>query len=354
MFFTFALTACGNNGESLETMNIESIDPDSNTNTGSTTTSENFKLAVCSSLNFKSVAWPKTMDDFDRNVYAIAMSLTGSFEGSDGWANIANNFDGQGVSLGLFNQNLGQGSLQPLLSRMQSKNLTVMKSFFNLAQFASLESMLNKWKSSSGFTSKATAMDTEFSVESNFSKLDDPAIVEVEEGILEAPSMKASASIQATLNWATSTLYNGSSFKPEWKKSLQNLARSPAYVSEQLSAAEAIHQKAVGYLTSLGFKEMRSYLFLFDIVVQNGGLSSSVINNYKSWAKSNPKATETAKLTRLLELRITSVLSQYKNDVRSRKMSIINGKGTVHGAARDYAKEFCVKNWNISYFANGF
>jgi peptidoglycan hydrolase-like protein with peptidoglycan-binding domain len=44
-----------------------------------------------------------------------AVKLTGSFEGR-GFVNVTGNFDGAGLSLGFFQWNIGQGSLQPMLS----------------------------------------------------------------------------------------------------------------------------------------------------------------------------------------------------------------------------------------------
>lgn len=44
--------------------------------------------------------------------------ITGNFEGNKGFANLSGNFDGQGISAGVLQWNLGQGSLQPVLSEM--------------------------------------------------------------------------------------------------------------------------------------------------------------------------------------------------------------------------------------------
>lgn len=47
-----------------------------------------------------------------------ALQLTGHFEDSDApWSAVSGNFDGMGVSLGVLQWNLGQGSLQPLVQR---------------------------------------------------------------------------------------------------------------------------------------------------------------------------------------------------------------------------------------------
>jgi hypothetical protein len=82
-------------------------------------------------------------------------------------------------------------------------------------------------------------------------------------------------------------------------------------------------------------------LFFFDIAVQNGGLSTVVRNEYKTWAAKNTSSSENTRLKKLLEIRLKSVISKYVADVRARKTAIINGSGTVHGEKRQFEKEFC-------------
>jgi hypothetical protein len=47
-----------------------------------------------------------------------AFAITGRFEGMGGYANVAGNFDGMGVSFGMFQQNFGTGGLQAMLLKM--------------------------------------------------------------------------------------------------------------------------------------------------------------------------------------------------------------------------------------------
>ena len=50
-----------------------------------------------------------------------AMEVTGGFE-TDGklWAGVSNDFDGMGISCGILQWNIGQGSLQPLVKKCSS------------------------------------------------------------------------------------------------------------------------------------------------------------------------------------------------------------------------------------------
>jgi hypothetical protein len=75
-------------------------------------------LTICSDLDFQGLQWPDTVPVAMRDPFAAGLNISGSFEGPDGWANLTDNFDGQGISMGLLNQNLGQGSLQPMWIEM--------------------------------------------------------------------------------------------------------------------------------------------------------------------------------------------------------------------------------------------
>jgi len=95
-------------------------------------------LSICSKLDFSNLDWPTTKSTAERDPFALALNISGSFEGSDGWENLTNNFDGQGLSLGLLNQCLGQGSLQPMLIEMQNEYSAEMKAQFTVTNFNSL------------------------------------------------------------------------------------------------------------------------------------------------------------------------------------------------------------------------
>ncbi len=308
-----------------------------------------FSLSICSKLEFDQVAWPKSMDDFERNSYALAMNITGSFEGHDGWENIANNFDGQGLSLGLFNQNLGQGTLQPLFNRVIKDHEKVIKKQMSSAQYTSLTSMLKSWGSTAiVISAKASATDQSYS--QDFTDLDDPSSLEDSDFNNPFFLQKASNSQnQKSVDWAVRNLYSGSKFISSWKTALQKVAGTPEYITLQVAAASAIHNKAMGYMEQFGFRQLRTYLFFFDIVVQNGGIPSSINQKYLTWVRSNSKASELTKALKLLELRLTVVRPQYVNDVRSRKTSILNGEGVVHGSRRNYVREYCAPSLTLNF-----
>jgi hypothetical protein len=277
---------------------------------------------VCSALDFGGVSWPPSLTADDRAALEVALNISGSYEGSDGWGNITDDFDGQGLSLGLLNQCLGQGSLQPLLLRLRDEHPAVLDRL-TPDHRRSLLDMLAHWQ-------KAASVE---STPAPLSLLDEPS----EEGRV-APAGANSASVA----WAVATLYqSGGGFDPVWKSELVALAASPEYVSLQIAAAVAAHDRAVADEARAGVRELRAYLFLYDVQVQNGGLYAADFDDYAAWRIQHPRADATARLEELLDLRVRHVRQRFAADVLSRKRAIIRGKGTVHGSARDLPAEYC-------------
>ncbi|MCJ8277796.1 MAG: hypothetical protein MJK18_13215, partial [Bdellovibrionales bacterium] len=110
ILFTLAMTgvACGNSDNPIQKAdNSGSGDgpgDDTNTGVGTDDPMNSDDLGICSSLEFKGVTWSPELSQDDRVAFAIALNVSGSFEGHSGWSNLSNNFDGQGVSMGLLNQ----------------------------------------------------------------------------------------------------------------------------------------------------------------------------------------------------------------------------------------------------------
>lgn len=294
-----------------------------------------FHLGICSRLDFSKVVWPSKLPLQERKAMALALNVTGSYEGGAGWANLANNFDGQGLSLGLNQQNLGQNTLQPLFIAFLESNPNLASTLFSKSNLASLRKMLTTWRGSPIRSLEAPADQELFPDNAVLSKLDEGA-----EQVFEVFDARSSASVA----WAKANLFQSSgAFKSDWRKSLTDLAVTAPYRSAQLGEALDMFQRAKGYFSSLGFTELRSLLVMHDFVVQNGGFNKTHLSQFRQFGVSNPRATETERLMKLLEIRLVSVRAQYRNDVRARKSTIINGVGRVHGSQRDLEKEFCSK-----------
>lgn len=292
-------------------------------------------LNICSQLDFSSVSWPSAFGDSEKRAMALALNITGSFEGVGGWSNLANNFDGQGISLGLNQQNLGQGTLQPIFKKMLTENPGTAKALFSPANLKSLSQMVSTWAASPLIETAALSESRPlFPEEAALSSLD----------IGYEPLVTASASRNSvSVSWAVSNLYqkDGSTFKTDWKQSLKSFAATAPYRSLQIQASADMFDRAESYFSGFGFHELRALLLMYDFVVQNGGFNSSHLAAFKAYDEANPKASETARMLKLLEIRLTSVRPQYRGDVDSRKRAIITGKGRVHSTNRDLQKEYC-------------
>jgi hypothetical protein len=283
-------------------------------------------LGFCPRLAFAGVQWPMDLSFQERTLLGLALDISGSFEGSDGWANLTNDFDAQGVSMGLLNQNLGQGSLQPLWVQMRNRYPMVLASLVQPTHLQSMLSMLERWD--------GNKLVSVASVDEGTSPLD----------IDYQPRVHLlSGSTSDGVTWARQNLYTdgGSTFTSAWKKELTALGTSPFYVTIQIEAAMKMHDKTLAYMKSLKLKEFRSYLMLFDIVVQNGSVRSDVEAEYADYLAKNPGASEDQRLNKLLALRLVWVNPQYEADVKSRKQALIDGTGKVHGTTRNFEKEYC-------------
>ncbi len=296
-------------------------------------------LSICSRLNFSDVSFPPQLDEPQKNSFALALNVTGSFEGHLAWTTIANNSDGMGISLGLLQQNFGSGTLQPMLIEMRNNHPMSFASAFSAAHFSSLGAMLRQWENAVG----PSEADIDRLVKEKYLFVpDEYHISDLDEEEDENDlGLRAISKNQISVNWAVNNVLSGSQIRADWKQELMALAGSKDYRDLQLKDALQYHKRTLDYLAGFEFTQMRFYLMLFDFVIQNGGFQESHWNEYVAYRRKNPDASEEQRAMKLIEIRVASVRSQYKADVRSRKMTIVKGKGVVHGQNRQLAKEYC-------------
>lgn len=297
----------------------------------------------CSKIDFEKLTWSDKLTTYDRKAFSIGLNISGSFEGSQTWSNLTNNFDGMGLSMGLLNQTLGTSSLQPLLIQMRDQHPKEMAAVMGAPRLKSLLEMIKSWEQKS---LQATEEEVFYSPLDESEELVEKMTTSELKTFYDIMS-RSGDSVQ----WAVNNLYNGSKFKPEWDKDLKALANSMPYRNIQLGAATKNHNLAMKWFKQFQFTQLRSYLLMMDFVVQNGGFYQENITAYSNYLKANPRATENEKLTKLIEIRLVRVRAQYREDVRRRKMSIVNGTGYVHGANRNHPREFCythLENYDMS------
>lgn len=228
------------------------------------------------------------------------VALTGAFETSTGFpdcfAGLAGDFDGQGLSFGALQWNIGQGTLQPMLKEMLSTHEDVMATLFgdNLDGFRTM---------------------------------------------LASP-------LAAQLNWARSIqdpVHHNLS--EPWRGIFLALGRTPEFQTIEVGGADAIHTAALQYCQRFGVNTERAMALMFDIRVQNGSISADTEAQIRADfaaipASAAPMDAEVAKLQSIANRRAEAASAAFVEDVRVRKLTIANGSGTVHGVVYDLDGHF--------------
>jgi hypothetical protein len=218
------------------------------------------------------------------------LALTGTFETGasvpECFACIAGDFDEQGLSLGALQWNLGQGTLQPLLQEMDRRHRAVVRDIF-----------------------------------------DD------HHGVLV--SMLASSRAEQ-LAWARSIQDPRHRLIEPWQGLFKTLGRTPEFHAIQDEAAGQLRQDAGALFTLYELTTERAFALMFDIRVQNGGISALVRAQIQREIAALPRgddldAHEIARLRIIANRRAEAANPRWVEDVRARKLTIANGEGTVHG-----------------------
>jgi hypothetical protein len=234
------------------------------------------------------------------------------------------------------------GTLQPLFINLRNGHDRVMSDVFSQANYTSLIGMLKKWEISPAGRGEEF---NEILAVHGFSPLDDLDLIAGELGMdrdkLQEMADLAADRNSASVNWAIANVLEGRKIKVDWAAQLRSASSSAEYRSIQIEKAEELHEKAMDLYDYFNMSQLRAYLFFFDIIVQNGGINDAVKAKYDRFIKANPNTSEVNRLKKILQLRLPYVRAKYRNDVQSRKLSIINGTGKVHGKVRNYKNEYC-------------
>ena len=227
------------------------------------------------------------------------LALTGSFETStqppDCFCAVTGDFDGQGISFGVLQWNIGQGSLQPLLEKMFDTHPNVCEDIFQ------------------------------------------------EHG--ETVRSLAGAPKDDQLEFVRSIQTNGRVQEP-WQGMLKTLGRTAEFQTIQSHDASGLYDRATKMCKEYGLTSRRGAALLFDILVQNGSISdpvkAQIFADFKNLPPATPAENEVARMVIIANRRAAAAKPAFVDDVRTRKLAIANGVGTVHGAFYDLADRFCL------------
>lgn len=225
------------------------------------------------------------------------LALTGSFETNasvpDCFAGLSGDFDGQGLNFGALQWNLGQGSLQPLLEEMDRTQPNMLRAIFEV-HYPELKAMLG---------------------------------AELDEQLAWARS------IQDTARFV---------IDEPWRGLFKTLGRTQEFQGIQVHFANRLYEAAEGLCRTYQVQSERAVALMFDIKVQNGGISdlvrAQIEQDYAQLGSIDRRGNvEVRRLRIIANRRAEAANPRWIEDVRTRKLTIANGAGTVHG--RHYALE---------------
>lgn len=231
------------------------------------------------------------------------LALTGSFETGqpppECFCGVTGDFDGQGLSFGVLQWNLGQQSLQPLFREMADKHPSLLEDICQ-DHYPELRAV---------FTSSA----------------DDQL-----------------AWVRSVQDQRRFTL-----FEP-WQGLLKTLGRQEEFQKIQVKHAEKLFRQARSLCRDYGLWSQRALALMFDIKVQNGSISplvkAQIEADFARLDQGLPREeAEEARLLIVANRRAEASNPRWIEDVRRRKLTIAKGEGRVHGHQYYLAEDFGIR-----------
>lgn len=220
-----------------------------------------------------------------QNSIEKAINITAAFEGSRGYTAIAGDFDGAGLSMGIFQFNAGSHTLQPILrATLAAIGHERAKEIFGNDDLY----ILNKRLSDGNAVFHQWAKSLSYRNDKGHVKVKDP-----------------------------------------WYGRFVKLLETPECQEAQRAAMAPYVNKAKRIMEKYGFKSERAFCLALDIAVQNGSVTGRANEQYT--ARVTPGMNELAKLHVMAQAVGDSALPRWRQDVLSRKQTIVRGEGTVHG-----------------------
>ena len=222
------------------------------------------------------------------NVVNIARNISKQFEVANS-NQIAGNFDGQGLSLGYLQWCIGQGTLQPLLNRMDREYNAEMKSIFG-TNYNSIHNII---------------LDTTVN----------------------------------QLAWAKSINDSTNKIAQPWYSQFVSLCNNQHFINIELDAEAYKIGQAMIIGDKYNLKTVRGFALAFDIAVQNGSISVDAAKIIDTAIAQKTGMTE-KDILKVIANAIADTSTNNAEDIRMRKMAIVNGTGTVHGFVLNLDKNY--------------
>jgi hypothetical protein len=252
------------------------------------------KIMYNNNIGYVSDAYIKHYTSPTDNVINIATNISKQFEVGNS-NQIAGNFDGQGLSLGYLQWCIGQGTLQPLLNRMDREYNAEMKSIFG-TNYNSVHKM-----------------------------------------ILDTPVNQ--------LAWAKSINNSTNAIAQPWYSQFVTLYNNPHFINIEADAKAYRVEQAMIICDKYNLKTVRGFALAFDIAVQNGGISTEASKIIDTAITEKHNMTE-KDLLKVIANAVADTATSNAEDIRLRKMTIVNGTGTVHGFMLNLDKDYGLSDSN--------
>lgn len=213
------------------------------------------------------------------NVVSIAVNITKKFE-VDNTNQVAGNSDGQGLSLGYLQWCIRQGTLQPILNRMDREHNEEMKSIFG----ANYNIMYNM------------TIDT----------------------------------LDNQIKWSIGINDSSNKISEPWNSMFVTLCNNVDFKNIEADAEVYTVKQAMFICDKYKLNTVRGFALAFDIANQNGSISSGAIKIIDDSIAKAPNMTEKSLLL-VIANAVADNSETGVEDTRVRKLAIVNGQGTVHG-----------------------
>lgn len=228
------------------------------------------------------------------DVVNIAKNISKQFEVGNS-NQVAGNFDGQGLSLGYIQWCIGQDTLQPLLNRMDREYNDEMRSIFE-DNYDSIHNMI---------------LDTK----------------------------------ENQLEWAKSINTLSNTIAEPWYSQFVKLCNNQNFINIESDAIAYKVGQAMIICDKYNLKTVRGFALAFDIAVQNGSISQEADKIIDTAIMENPNMIE-KDLLKVIANAVADTSTSNIEDIRARKMAIVNGEGTVHGFELDLEKSYGLSDSN--------
>jgi hypothetical protein len=147
---------------------------------------------------------------------------------------------------------------------------------------------------------------------------------------------------QEQKEWADSVTVAGSLAEP-WRSGFARLGAQPPVREEQQRLAKVdYYNPAEQTARRFGLRSELGLALCFDVHVQNGGISSDARQQIRQRIGDRP-GLEERELREIIANAVADHANrQFAEDVRTRKLTIALGSGTVHG------RRYVLENWGLS------